>query len=99
MSIGLLSLPVRSVAPRVPALPLDMLALRRRNSDQRKKRASRCLTRRLKTRTEDLRMFRQLKNHLRSFLAAAIAAASLLGAGSAEAAFPERPITLIVPWA
>ena len=44
-------------------------------------------------------MFRQLKNHVRNFVLAALAAASLLGAGCAQAAFPERPITLIVPWA
>ena len=37
--------------------------------------------------------------HLRNFALAALAAASLLGAGNAQAAFPERPITLIVPWA
>src|SRR5206468_8096528 len=30
---------------------------------------------------------------------AAFAAASLLATGNAQAAFPERPITLIVPWA
>ena len=40
-------------------------------------------------------MFRDVRN----FALAALAAASLLGAGSAGAAFPERPITLIVPWA
>ncbi len=44
-------------------------------------------------------MFRQLKNHIRNFALAALAAASVFGAGSAQAAFPERPITLIVPWA
>ena len=37
--------------------------------------------------------------HVRHFARAALAAASLLGAGNAQAAFPERPITLIVPWA
>ena len=37
--------------------------------------------------------------HVRNFALAAVAAASLLGAGNAGAAFPERPITLIVPWA
>ncbi|MBR1122505.1 tripartite tricarboxylate transporter substrate binding protein [Bradyrhizobium lablabi] len=37
--------------------------------------------------------------HVRNFALAAFAAASLLGAGAAQAAFPERPITLIVPWA
>ena len=37
--------------------------------------------------------------HVRNFALAAVAAASLLGAGNARAAFPERPITLIVPWA
>src|SRR6187455_2402407 len=37
--------------------------------------------------------------HLKNFALAALAAASLLVAGSAQAAFPERPITLIVPWA
>src|SRR5512132_292612 len=37
--------------------------------------------------------------HVRNVLLAALAAASLLGAGNAQAAFPERPVTLIVPWA
>src|SRR5512139_1428623 len=37
--------------------------------------------------------------HLGHFALAALAAAHLLGAGAAHAAFPERPITLIVPWA
>ena len=37
--------------------------------------------------------------HVSNFALAALAAASLLGAGNAQAAFPERPITLIVPWA
>src|SRR5829696_6396896 len=37
--------------------------------------------------------------HVRNLALAALAAASLLGAGNAQAAFPERPITLIVPWA
>ena len=37
--------------------------------------------------------------HLKHFALAALAAASLLTAGTAHAAFPERPITLIVPWA
>jgi tripartite-type tricarboxylate transporter receptor subunit TctC len=36
--------------------------------------------------------------HVRTIALAALAAASLL-AGSAQAAFPDRPITLIVPWA
>ena len=44
-------------------------------------------------------MFRQVVRHVRNFALAALAAASLLGAGNAQAAFPERPITLIVPWA
>ena len=44
-------------------------------------------------------MFRQLFCHVRNFAFAVLAAASLLGAGNALAAFPERPITLIVPWA
>ena len=44
-------------------------------------------------------MFRQVRNHVRNFALAALAAVSLLGAGYAQAAFPERPITLIVPWA
>ena len=44
-------------------------------------------------------MFRQVRNHVRNFALAALAAVSLLGAGNAQAAFPERPITLIVPWA
>ena len=37
--------------------------------------------------------------HFRNLALAALAAASLLGTGNARAAFPERPITLIVPWA
>ena len=37
--------------------------------------------------------------HLRNLVLVALAAISLLGAGNAHAAFPERPITLIVPWA
>ena len=44
-------------------------------------------------------MFRQVRNLLRNFALFALAAISLLGAGNAHAAFPERPITLIVPWA
>jgi putative tricarboxylic transport membrane protein len=44
-------------------------------------------------------MFRQVRNHVRNFALAALAAASLFGAGNAQGAFPERPITLIVPWA
>ncbi len=44
-------------------------------------------------------MFRQVKSLARNFALAALAAASLLGAGNAQGAFPERPITLIVPWA
>ena len=44
-------------------------------------------------------MFRQVGNHVRNFALAALAAVSLLGAGGAQAAFPERPVTLIVPWA
>jgi tripartite-type tricarboxylate transporter receptor subunit TctC len=42
-----------------------------------------------------MRMFR----HLRHFALATLAAAGLLITGTAQAAFPERPITLIVPWA
>lgn len=37
--------------------------------------------------------------HVRNFALAALGAAHLLGVGYAEAAFPERPVTLIVPWA
>ena len=44
-------------------------------------------------------MFRQVFRHLRHFALVALAVASLLGAGNAKADFPERPITLIVPWA
>ncbi len=44
-------------------------------------------------------MFRQVRNLARNFALFALAAASLLGAGNAQGAFPERPITLIVPWA
>ena len=44
-------------------------------------------------------MFRHVRNLARNFALSALAAASLLGAGNAQAAFPERPITLIVPWA
>jgi len=43
-------------------------------------------------------MFRQVVRHVRNFALFALAAASLLGAGTAQAAFPERPITLIVPF-
>jgi tripartite-type tricarboxylate transporter receptor subunit TctC len=42
---------------------------------------------------------RHVRNLVRNLALAALAAASLLGAGNAQAAFPERPITLIVPWA
>src|SRR5215212_4830141 len=51
--------------------------------------------RRSKNNGEDFRMLR----HLRNLALAALAAASLFSAGNAQAAFPERPITLIVPWA
>src|SRR5690349_7850701 len=48
-------------------------------------------------------MFRKVRNqvgnHVRNFAVAMLAIASLLGAGNAQAAFPDRPITLIVPWA
>ena len=44
-------------------------------------------------------MFRHVRSLARNLALAALAAASLLGAGNAQAAFPERPITLIVPWA
>ena len=44
-------------------------------------------------------MFRHVRNHVRNFALFALAAVSLLGAGNAQGAFPERPITLIVPWA
>lgn len=37
--------------------------------------------------------------HVRNLALAALAAAGLLAAGNVHAAFPERPITLIVPWA
>src|SRR6201990_3346757 len=47
---------------------------------------------------EGLRMFRHIKSHVRNLALAALAAARLF-AGGAQAAFPERPITLIVPWA
>src|SRR5262245_26917116 len=56
-------------------------------------------TRRIKTKGEGLRMFRQIIRHARGFALAALAAASLFSANNAQAAFPERPITLIVPWA
>src|SRR4029450_3148526 len=53
-----------------------------------------------KTKGEGLRMFRQVFSHVRSlarnFALAALAAASLLGAGNAQAPFPARPITLTV---
>jgi len=42
---------------------------------------------------------RQVRNLLGNFAFIALAAIGLLGAGNAHAAFPERPITLIVPWA
>ncbi|MDP3689554.1 tripartite tricarboxylate transporter substrate binding protein [Bradyrhizobium sp.] len=41
----------------------------------------------------------QIRKHLGILALAALAAAPLFGAGSARAAFPERAITLIVPWA
>jgi putative tricarboxylic transport membrane protein len=44
-------------------------------------------------------MFRHVRSLAGNFALFALAAASLLGAGSAQGAFPERPITLIVPWA
>ena len=44
-------------------------------------------------------MFRQVGNLARNLALFAVAVASLLIAGNAHAAFPERPITLIVPWA
>ncbi|TKW77680.1 MAG: tripartite tricarboxylate transporter substrate binding protein, partial [Bradyrhizobium icense] len=44
-------------------------------------------------------MFRHVTRHLKHFALAALAAISLLTATSAHAAFPDRPITLIVPWA
>ena len=44
-------------------------------------------------------MFRRVSHHVKNLALAAFAAASLIGASSALAAFPERPITLIVPWA
>ena len=44
-------------------------------------------------------MFRHVSRHVRNLALFAVAAASLLGAGNAQGAFPERPITLIVPWA
>ena len=37
--------------------------------------------------------------HMRTLALAAAAASSLLGSAPARAAFPEQPITLIVPWA
>ena len=43
-------------------------------------------------------MFRHIGTHVRNFALAALAAASLF-ATPALGAFPERPITLIVPWA
>src|SRR5687768_10458945 len=84
--------PVRPVAPTRRHFPLTCQRFAVRIAH---KRASRCLTRRIKTKREDLRMFR----HVKKFALFALAAASLLGAGNAQAAFPERPITLIVPWA
>src|SRR3954467_15065191 len=44
-------------------------------------------------------MFRHIIRHARNFALAALSAASLFAAGHAQAAFPDRPITLIVPWA
>ncbi|MET3838422.1 tripartite tricarboxylate transporter substrate binding protein [Bradyrhizobium sp. OAE829] len=44
-------------------------------------------------------VIRDAKSLARNVALASIAAVSLLGAGNAQAAFPERPITLIVPWA
>ena len=44
-------------------------------------------------------MFSHVRSFGQNFALAALAAASLLGAENAQGAFPERPITLIVPWA
>ena len=48
-------------------------------------------------------MFRQTVRHVirhaRNLALAALAVAGLFIAGNAQAAFPDRPITLIVPWA
>jgi tripartite-type tricarboxylate transporter receptor subunit TctC len=56
-----------------------------------------------KTEGEGLRMFRLIFRRVRNLAGnlalAALAAASLFSAGSARADFPDRPITLIVPWA
>jgi len=68
-------------------------------SDSAKARVAVLHPARQKTQGEDLRMFRQVVRHVRNSALFALAAASLLGAGIAQAAFPERPITLIVPWA
>ena len=44
-------------------------------------------------------IFRRVRNLAGNLVLAALAAASLFSAGSARADFPDRPITLIVPWA
>ena len=44
-------------------------------------------------------MLRHIKTLAVAAAVAAAAAASLIGAGPARAAFPEQPVTLIVPWA
>ena len=44
-------------------------------------------------------MLRHITRHLKHFALALLAAISLLFANTANAAFPDRPITLIVPWA
>lgn len=44
-------------------------------------------------------MLRHITRHLKHFALALLAAISLLFANTAHAAFPDRPITLIVPWA
>ena len=44
-------------------------------------------------------LLRHVRNHARNLALIALAAVSVFGTISAHAAFPERPITLIVPWA
>src|SRR5262245_47171090 len=75
-----------------------MLPFRRPNGGQRKKRMP-AVSRGAQKQGRGLRMFRHIKSHVRNFALAVLAAAVLLASGNALAAFPDRPSTLIVPWA
>src|SRR5512147_2886975 len=73
--------------------------MRRAAAGMRIAQKARRRTGRIKNNGEGLRMFRRIIRHVRSVALAVLATASLLVAGHAQAAFPERPLTLIVPWA